>query len=206
MKDKDRPGLRDEERAKIGQKRGMLTAIRELPHRRIECLCDCGNTKIIRFGEWAFPTNNCGCVLPDKYGWSKTRLHGIWGGIRNRCKARSRSAPRYYNRGIRMCHEWKYDFYKFRDWALQNGYTDDLQIDRIDNNGIYEPSNCRFVTAKENVNNQERTIRVEYNGEIRALKPLYDSLPIKQSYGTVLKWIKDGKGIDYVLERNGLTQ
>lgn len=75
------------------------------------------------------------------------RLYRIWHNMKSRCYCKSFSRYKYYGgRGITVCEEWKNDFKAFRQWAIANGYQDDLQIDRIDNSGNYEPSNCRWVS------------------------------------------------------------
>lgn len=72
---------------------------------------------------------------------------------------------RYGGRGIVICDEWKNYFEAFYDWSMSNGYTEDLTIDRIDNNGNYCPSNCRWVTVKEQNQNKRNVILITYNGE-----------------------------------------
>lgn len=64
-----------------------------------------------------------------------------------------------------MCDEWKNSFIAFAQWALKNGYDEKLLLDRIDNNGNYEPNNCRFVTMRTQCNNRRTNLMLEYNGE-----------------------------------------
>lgn len=105
-------------------------------------------------------TISCGCYHKDelskrikKHGYSETRLYSIWHGMKCRCFTKNHIAYAYYGgRGISICDEWL-DFMKFRKWALLNGYSDNLEIDRIDNALGYEPNNCRWVTHAENMKN-----------------------------------------------------
>lgn len=104
---------------------------------------------------------SCGCLLRDrflkmvtKHGMSGTRLYRTWYTIRRRCY--EEKFKYYYNyggRGIKVCDEWRNSFEAFRDWAFATGYSDDLFIDRIDNDGDYSPYNCRFVTRSVNTQN-----------------------------------------------------
>lgn len=107
---------------------------------------------------------SCGCshYLNNKgstiHGESKTRLYGIWGNMKKRC-LNPNNNPDYKNyggRGISVCPEWL-EYTNFRNWALNNGYKDNLQIDRTNNNGNYDPSNCMFVTCEINNQNKRNT-------------------------------------------------
>ena len=84
----------------------------------------------------------------------KNRLYRLWEGIRSRVLGSHHSNITYKKRGIDICNQWKYNFKAFEEWALSNGYKDDLTIDRIDIDGNYEPSNCRWITRKDNTRNQ----------------------------------------------------
>ena len=93
----------------------------------------------------------------------------------------------YYNyggRGIIVCDEWKNSFDKFVQWAFDNGYKQGLQIDRIDNNGNYEPVNCRWVDVKQNCRNRGSNVLVEYEGKMLTIVELSEILnrPYKEVY------------------------
>ena len=89
---------------------------------------------------------------------SRTRLYRIWNAMKNRCNnPKSTNYKNYGMRGITVCQEWASSFEKFRDWAVSNGYADDLSIDRLDVNGSYEPSNCRWATILQQANNRRNT-------------------------------------------------
>lgn len=118
------------------------------------CQCDCGGlvkgTSVkLRDGD----LKSCGC-LKEKHGDHKTRLYQIWSDMKTRCLCETNgSYARYGGRGIKVCPDWmKYS--NFKSWALSNGYADNLQIDRTNNNGNYEPSNCRWVTPAKNTQNR----------------------------------------------------
>ena len=152
-----------------GKKFGRLTVIKEIGfinnRVRWECLCDCGNvcqttTHDLKSGK----KKSCGCLKHDKmievfttHGLSKERIHKEWRGILHRCKNPSASHyENYGGRGIEVCEEWKGEngFINFCDWAMENGYSDDLTLDRIDNDKGYSPDNCRWVTHMENCHNR----------------------------------------------------
>lgn len=107
------------------------------------------------------------------------RIYNSWRKMVSRCTDKNDIRYKYYGgRGITICNEWN-EFRPFYEWALANGYSDNLTIDRIDVNGNYEPSNCRWITMKEQCNNKTNNINVEYNGEIKTLKQWAEKYGVK---------------------------
>lgn len=123
------------------------------------CRCDCGNlTEVRRDSLLSGRIKSCGCLHEEKIragnpkhgGWG-ARLYRIWRGMKERCRnPRGRDYCRYGGRGIIVCDEWNKDYIAFQEWALSHGYTSGLTIDRINNDGNYEPSNCQWITKSEN--------------------------------------------------------
>lgn len=98
------------------------------------------------------------------------RLWSIYHDIKKRCNNPNSSRFKDYGgRGIKMCDEWLNDFDSFADWSKNNGYSDELTIDRKDVDGNYEPQNCRWITIKEQCRNKRNTVLVEYNGVTKPL-------------------------------------
>jgi hypothetical protein len=138
-----------------------------------KCKCDCGNiVYALAYNLKSQHTSSCGCyrnevksLTHSTHLQSKTRLYKIWRHIKSRCyNPNLKEYKNYGERGISMCEEWYNNFKRFFDWSYQNGYTDFLTIDRINNNGNYEPSNCRWADYKTQANNRRNTDIIEYNG------------------------------------------
>lgn len=159
------------------------------------CKCDCGNIKRIMYSNLTTASiKSCGCLRNEKKKWKNQkeyqRLFSIFRGIKGRCYNHNDPAYKNYGaRGIRVCEDWLktkgLGFSNFYNWAIQNGYQDDLSIDRIDVNGNYEPSNCRWATAKEQSNNKRNNRVINYQGETYTLTQLSEKLNIKI---TTLSW------------------
>ncbi|MEG0359729.1 MAG: hypothetical protein RR598_10730 [Anaerorhabdus sp.] len=127
------------------------------------CRCDCGGEKRIIYSNIRKGlTTSCGCHQINRikevcvtHGKSKSRIHKEWRSIKYRIKNKSASDYEYYGgKNISMCDEWESNFESFYEWSISNGYNDTLTIDRIDNNGNYEPSNCRWISHQKNCFNR----------------------------------------------------
>lgn len=164
-----------------GEKFGKLTVVKRVTNETKNgvfwlCKCDCGNESVVKASNLrSGSTKSCGCIrkktIPSfRHGMSRTRMYGIWGGMKDRC-----SNPKYHGymnyggRGISVCEDWK-EFTNFYEWSMSNGYQDNLSLDRIDVNGNYEPSNCRWTTMMVQSNNKRNNRFIEYNGERKTLK------------------------------------
>jgi hypothetical protein len=114
-----------------------------------------------------FVTDRSGINNPNyKHGGKGTRLYSIWANMKTRCSnPKHMHFDRYGGRGITVCDEWKNDFQAFYDWAMSHGYSDDLSIDRIDNDKGYSPDNCRFIPMSIQNQNKRNVILLTYGGE-----------------------------------------
>ena len=148
-----------------GQKFGKLTVLeRANPNQkggaRWLCQCECGQTTTVdSYSLRSGHTKSCGCIHGEFHGSSYSRLYGVWNNMRNRCYNPNKESYKHYGgRGIRVCDEWLHSFAAFKEWAMSTGYDPSAPygqctLDRIDVNGNYEPSNCRWVDFKTQANN-----------------------------------------------------
>lgn len=135
-----------------------------------EVICECGKTKnVINTTLTKGQIHNCGCCKSKKHGLSKTKEYRVWADMLSRCRdSKSKNYPSYGGRGISVCSQWLGSFETFiRDMGERPSSKHSL--DRIDNNGDYEPSNCRWVTREVQDNNRRSNIFFTYNGETKTL-------------------------------------
>lgn len=154
-----------------GQRYGKLTVIKEEEPlysnsnkmiRRWFCLCDCGKTTIVRHGDIRNGrTLSCGCYNFEKeskakiHGYSRTKLGRVFEAMKQRCNnPNNKNYSDYGGRGIKVCNEWQENPSSFYEWSIKNGYKEGLTIDRINVNGNYEPSNCRWTDCETQCINQ----------------------------------------------------
>lgn len=177
----------------VGQRFGRLLVVERVEDSinpngkatiRYKCKCDCGNEKIVRKCHLASgETISCGCFHKEQLGNSKRthgfshkeRLYSVWLNIKDRCyNPNNNHYKSYGGRDITMCEEWLNDYLAFRNWCIGNGYLEEIResgrnnitIDRIDVNGKYEPSNCRFISNKENCLNKRDTLSNEERNKV----------------------------------------
>jgi len=172
-----------------GQQFGRLTVIREQKKRKNKrkiwlCQCQCGRKKSVAGAELrSSQTKSCGCYRREiasqraiqthtkhgDAGKNPSRLYRIWHNMKKRCSCKNdKDYKNYGGRGIKVCKAW-HDYRAFRKWALAHGYREDLQIDRINNDGNYTPKNCRWVTHNENARNTRRTRWITINRKTKSL-------------------------------------
>lgn len=184
----------------IGTIYGMLTIIEDLGKsqkgRSVLCLCECGNKYECRlYTLKRGDTVSCGC-----YRKMKTTIHGLhghpiykhWQAMKVRCyNVNTKAYPDWGGRGIRVCDEWLNDFKAFYDWSILNGWKKGLSLDRYPNNdGNYEPNNCRWATRKQQAGNTRGNRWIEYKGERMIAKHWADRIGIPVSH--LLIRIKNG--------------
>lgn len=154
-------------------------------------------------------TQSCGCVQKEvtrtrsiTHGKSTDRLYRILVGMKDRCcNENYPKYPSYGGRGIKICDEWLDDFMKFHSWAIENGYNEKLTIERINVNGNYEPSNCKWITMEEQARNKRDSTIVEYEGEKYHLLDLLEKLGKVDEYRKISHGIlKNNYNLETLLE------
>lgn len=179
-----------------GQRFGKLLVIKRVgsdksKHSTWLCQCDCGNKKIISRSCFR-STKSCGCLAKEmiskrmtKHNMYGSRIYRTWHRMKTRCNNCNIESYKYYGgRGIKVCNEWnnkENGFLNFYNWAIENGYRDDLSIDRINVNGNYEPNNCRWITNFEQQNNKTNNHIIEYYGKKYTLAQLSRYLGIDKT-------------------------
>lgn len=196
-----------------GQRFEHLTVIKRAQentkHGRAQwiCKCDCGK-EIVTSGNCLLRghTKSCGCMRRCstnlyKHGLSKTRLHYIWRGMKDRCYNPENSRYHLYGgRGISICDEWLNDFVLFYNWSMSNGYSKNLSIDRIDNDKDYCPENCRWTTDIVQANNKRSNKRFTLNGKTKTLAEWCRIFNVK--YGDVQNRMNHGYSFEEAISPN----
>ena len=180
---------------KQGDKFGKWTIIEEItskiisnkPRRMFRCQCECGNISevqlaCLRNGH----STSCGCekrkrasIANTKHGLERHPLYSTWKNMKKRCNYPNASEyENYGGRGISVCKEWSNNFQSFYDWAINNNWSKELTIDRIDTNGNYCPENCRWANVETQMNNMTKNHYIKYNGDTYTLSTLAKHLNI----------------------------
>ena len=155
-----------------------------------KCICECGKVVIVSYANlMRGTTKSCGCLNKELilkrnliHGKTNTRLYRIWENMRTRCyNSKTINFHLYGGREIKVCEEWKNDFLAFYNWSMNNGYKKGLSIDRIDNDGNYEPKNCRWATEKQQSRNTRTNRLIKIKGEIHCFSEWVEKLKLTQS-------------------------
>ena len=203
-----------------GKRFGTLTVIERAENRYTpngnrftywKCVCDCGKTTEVRAEHLkAGKIKTCGAGLHHsgennscfRHGHKDDRLYRVWNGMKQRCGNQNNEKYHVYGaRGIHVCDEWLNNYKAFREWAYLNGYDENAKygectLDRIDVNGNYEPSNCRWVNAKIQSDNRRHNILITYNDVTKTRK---DWAREFGTYGQVLQsLLNHGKSMDEI--------
>ena len=192
----------------IDQRFGKLKVVELLPdrshkERHWRCVCDCGNEYTATSHALIHGTaTQCHRCAMKQVGLSNTkhkcepkRLHEIYTNMKTRCNNPNYELyHRYGGRGISVCVEWADSFIAFRDWAFSSGYSEELSLDRIDNNGNYCPENCKWSTVTEQANNRRTNRLVTLFGETDTLANMVRKTGT--TYGTVQARLDSGWDVE----------
>lgn len=176
------------------------------------CQCDCGNYGYVDTGSLKAGTSkSCGCYVRErmhklnyKHGGRNDRLYLVWMDMRRRCNdPKGKEYKNYGGRGIKVCEEWE-NYENFKNWALSNGYDKNAKrcqctLDRIETNGNYEPSNCRWADMVVQANNKRNNIIIEYKNERKTLAQWSKETGI--SYSVILRRLKNGWSTEDILTK-----
>ena len=194
----------------IGKKFGLLTVVSRVDNdqhgnTRWLCNCKCGNTAIVKATKLTCGRQvSCGCNRHRRNDKSRTRLYQIWRNMHGRCENPKRDHyDRYGGRGIEVCSEWK-DFETFERWAIENGYAEDLSIDRIDVNGNYTPENCRWANRRQQCNNRSSNHLLEFRGTMYTIAQFAEKMNVP--YHTIRNHIKAGWSTERMFEYHAREQ
>lgn len=200
----------------VGMRFGRLSVMERAEnkgnHPAWTCKCDCGSMCVVtgthlRSGH----TLSCGCLQRERtsnarksHGMGESRIYRIWANMKSRCfNSNAQFYQDYGGRGITVCDEWKDDFQAFYNWSILHGYSDELTIDRIDNDKGYSPGNCRWTTRKEQQNNRRNNHYITYNGETLTVTEWANRLGIGQK--VLFARLNDYHwNIDEALKKTGL--
>lgn len=164
------------------KKFGKLTALERISSKNNKvvwkCLCDCGKiTYVLTTNLTCGRTKSCGCLKDEKliqrstkHNQRHTKLYEIWKSMKQRCfNPNNSSFHRYGGRGIIVCDDWKNNFSSFYDWSMTNGYSQNLSLDRIDNNSNYCPENCRWTDKLTQANNTRTNRYFVYKNQTKTI-------------------------------------
>ena len=167
------------------------------------CKCDCGKECLVqRCNLRSGHTKSCGCIEKGniKHRLHDTKLYRIYNHMKERCNNENcKSFKNYGGRGIKICKEWNNDFMSFYNWAINNGYQENLSIDRIDVNGNYEPNNCRWVDILTQANNKTNNFYIDYDNKKYTMSDLSRLLNIHYEKSRIA--IHNGKDIEYCINK-----
>lgn len=201
----------------IGKKYGYLTVLEYIGVKEngkcknpyYLCKCDCGNiTEVRKDHLYYLDIVSCGCMrgkLDLGQDNTRARLITTFRNMKRRCyNPKSHKYKNYGQRGIKICDEWLNDFNKFYEWALENGYRTDLTIDRINNDGDYEPNNVRFINNKKQSNNRTNNCILKINGISKTFSEWCDFYNV--NYKIAHQRYKRGSSIEDIFYKGNLKK